>query len=284
MKFRKKEHFARQIRIDIVKKSDIIELVMNMKGIDLNKPIEYKFSSFRFFEEKEKHVTRFSRDDILLLVYDGILRFSEDGVAHEVHAGEYYIQKSNMHQSGDAASDAPQYLYVHFSAEWTDDPDALPRAGTFDYQKLKDQMVHMDKLSHGSYPYIEKAACFYKLLSLLQKKPSHNGTAHKIERYLSERFLELTSLDELCRTFNYSKNHIINLFKTEFGITPLEYINELKLKRAMYLLEVTSKSLETVAMESGFRDYSHFYRLFCRRNGVSPSTWREKVLILPYDI
>ena len=58
MKFRKKEHFARQIRIDIVKKSDIMELVMNMKGIDLNKPIEYKFSSFRFFEEKEKRYTQ----------------------------------------------------------------------------------------------------------------------------------------------------------------------------------------------------------------------------------
>jgi transcriptional regulator GlxA family with amidase domain len=60
-------------------------------------------------------------------------------------------------------------------------------------------------------------------------------------------------------------------------MTPFEYINDLKIRRAMYLLEVTSKSIEEIAIESGFNHYSHFYRLFMRKNGISPFEWRKKV-------
>ena len=59
-----------------------------MYGIDLNKEIKYLFSSLRFFASKEHHVDRFCKDDVLLLVYDGVLRFSEDGVMYEIHPGE----------------------------------------------------------------------------------------------------------------------------------------------------------------------------------------------------
>ena len=60
-------------------------------------------------------------------------------------------------------------------------------------------------------------------------------------------------------------------------MTPFEYINDLKIRRAMYLLEVTSKSIDEIALESGFNHYSHFYRLFMRKNGASPFEWRKKV-------
>ena len=47
-----------------------------MQGMDLNAPITYKHASLRFFEKNEYHVERFSRDNVLLLVFDGVLRFS----------------------------------------------------------------------------------------------------------------------------------------------------------------------------------------------------------------
>lgn len=64
-----------------------------MIGINLDKPMEYVYASFRYFEEGEKHTTRICKDDVLLLVFDGILAFTEDGVDVSVGAGEYYIQK-----------------------------------------------------------------------------------------------------------------------------------------------------------------------------------------------
>ena len=65
-----------------------------MYVIDLKKPIEYIYASFRYFEDGEKHVTRFCKHDVLLLVFDGVLKFTENGEDYEIHKGEYYIQKN----------------------------------------------------------------------------------------------------------------------------------------------------------------------------------------------
>ena len=70
-----------------------------MLGIDLNRSIKYKCASFRYFEKHEHHVARFCRDNVLLLIFEGILRFSENDEQIEVHAGEYYIQKKDCHQA-----------------------------------------------------------------------------------------------------------------------------------------------------------------------------------------
>lgn len=60
----------------------------------------YRFSSFRHFEKGEKHMYRVFREDVLLLVMDGVLRFHEDGVPVEVGRGEFYIQKHGLEQDG----------------------------------------------------------------------------------------------------------------------------------------------------------------------------------------
>ena len=107
-----------------------------MPGINMDSPILYKHASLRYFDENEHHVTRFCRHHVLLLVYEGVLRFSEDGVPAEVRAGEYYIQRKDRYQSGEVASDAPKYLYVHFDAEFCEGGSMLPERGRFDYAEL----------------------------------------------------------------------------------------------------------------------------------------------------
>ncbi len=251
-----------------------------MQGIDLDKPIIYKSSSLRFFEPNEHHVTRTCTQDVLLLVYDGVLRFSEDGVPYEIHAGQYYIQKHGGYQSGELASSAPKYLYVHFLGEWGDSKGVLPRSGSFEYTELSSYILELDRLSHGECTYTECAALFFSILSKLYRRSPHADTlAESIRRFIDERYLAFYSLDDLCNEMHYSKNYIINVFKEEYGMTPIEYLNEVKIRRAMYLLEVTSHSIDDIARESGFNHYSHFYRLFIRKQGISPFEWRRRIRV-----
>ena len=249
-----------------------------MEGIDLDRTIIYKTSSLRFFEEGEHHVTRFCPHDVLLLVYDGVLRFSEDGVPYEIRAGQYHIQKHGSFQAGELASDAPKYFYVHFVGEWRDGEGVLSRGGEFEYAELLPHIMKLDALSHGDYTYTERTALFFEILSKLYRASAREDTlAVKIKRFIDERYLEFSSLDDLCREMHYSKNYLINAFKAEYGMTPIEYLNDVKIRRAMYLLEVTSRSIDEIAEESGFNHYSHFYRLFTRKNSLSPFEWRQKV-------
>lgn len=246
-----------------------------MRGIDLNKPIVFKHSSLRFFAKGEHHVSRLCEDDVLLMVYEGVLRFSEDGIQYEIHPGEYHIQKHNSRQAGEYASDQPRYLYVHFYGDWNEGDNVLPADGIFDYTALRSMIVELDAVSHSGAPYITKAGKFYNLLSSLNGIQAVDSLAQNVSDFLSREFTNQITLQILSEKFNFSKNHIVNTFKKNYGITPIAYIIDLRLKKAEYLLEVTSDPIETISSQCGFECYSNFYKLFVRKNQLTPQKWRE---------
>lgn len=248
-----------------------------MNYIDINQPITYAYASLRFFKPRECHVSRICPENVLLLVYDGILRFIEDGKVYEIYPGQYHIQRQGSVQVGKYASDVPQYLYVHFWGSWTDDKSGLPRSGVFDYKKFKPIMEELHTLNSTKTPHYIQAAKFYKLLSLLQPTKTVITLADKIAAYLTNATTENISIERLCEEFHFSKNHIINVFKQEYGVTPIIYLNELRLNYAESLMKATSNSLEQISLESGFQTYSHFYKMFLRRHGYSPEQWRKNI-------
>lgn len=255
-----------------------------MQGINLDKKITYKYASLRFFEEREYHVERYCKDNVLLVVYDGVLRFAEDGERHEIGAGEYFIQHKNMYQTAPLPSDAPKYLYVHFDAEWCESESALSREGRFDIQELAELLCEIDSAAHSSLTHTAQEFLFYKLLLSLGKKREKSELAVRLEAYVDENIGTITSLDDICRELHYSKNYVIRIFKRELGMSPFEYINSVKLRRATYLIETTSRPIDAISKECGYPSYSHFYRLFVERNGISPLAYRKRVQTNPLSI
>ena len=73
-------------------------------------PLHFNACSMRRFFKGEKHITRVCEDSVLILMFDGILRFAEDGFDTELRAGEYYIQRGGLFQEGRLASDEPRYF------------------------------------------------------------------------------------------------------------------------------------------------------------------------------
>ncbi len=246
-----------------------------MTGIDLNQPIIYKHSSMRFFKEGEYHITRYCKTDVLLLVFDGVLSFCEDGVEYELKKGDYHIQKAGSYQTASLPSQSPKYLYVHFIASWNEGEGCLSKKGIFDYPSLKGLMEKLDMSSGEELTLTEINAFFYQILSSLYRMTEKTTTADMIARYLTENMQKGVCLEELAKRFHFSKNHIINIFKKRFGVTPFEYMNNQRIKKAKQLMTVTSLSAESIAYECGFGDYSHFYKLFKKNHGICPDKWRR---------
>lgn len=247
-----------------------------MFGIDLNQPIQYKHASLRIFKEGEYHISRTCADDVLLLVYKGILRFHEDGQLFELQPGQYHIQHHGSVQQGLLPSSTPEYLYVHFSGEWTDGSDTLPRSGRFDYSAMQQVIEQMNDLAHSSAPHLHQTAKFYELLTRLTVQKEPDTLASQIANYIQQNCLGQIHLDTLCKEFRFSQNHIIRIFRDAYGMTPVKYANRLRMQRAQYYIEATSDPLDQIALQCGFQDYTHFYKLFYRENGCSPSQWRKQ--------
>lgn len=252
--------------------------VIKVHGIDLNSPITYETASLREFVPNEHHVSLVCESDVLLLVLSGVLRFSEDGTAYEVTPGEYFIQRYNGIQRGDVASDCPKYLYIHFRGTWDDNRECLPKRGTFVVDEMTDIINRLNTLSYGGGTKTEILSVFYGILTILMNGSNHTETtAEKILRILTVDLNNPPTLSELAEICHFSKNHIIGIVKKEFGITPYEYLKHERLRHAARLIGSTSMSIELAAEQSGFNDYTVFFRAFKSIYGMSPSEWRDKI-------
>jgi transcriptional regulator GlxA family with amidase domain len=72
------------------------------------------------------------------------------------------------------------------------------------------------------------------------------------------------------RTFNRK-------FKSEVGITPLAYLQSLRLNAARELLKDVTLSLDEVALAVGYKDSSYFSRLFLKYMDLTPAEYRKRV-------
>lgn len=252
-----------------------------MQGIDLNQPLQYLYASMRYFDQNEYHINRLCKYDVLLLVFDGILRFWEDGTSYEISAGTYHIQRQGSLQKGLVASDCPKYLFVHFWGHWADTGAVLPAEGSFDTERFMPLMELLDRLAHRGATLTEQISVFTELLSRLYRCDRQETPAARMAEYIGDHLSEPVNLEQLGAVFHFSKNHIINLFKQEHGVTPTEYLNTLRLQKAMHLLEATSASAESIAAACGYHTYSHFYRLFLRKTGIAPTLWRQQKRLAP---
>lgn len=64
-------------------------------------------------------------------------------------------------------------------------------------------------------------------------------------------------------------------FRNRHGVSPAEYLREVRLTWARDILRRSSRPIADIALSAGFWDQSHFTRLFARRFGMTPSECRR---------
>jgi AraC-like DNA-binding protein len=85
------------------------------------------------------------------------------------------------------------------------------------------------------------------------------------------------TLEELARELNYSVFHFLRLFKTSTGMTPFEYLTEIKIEKAKRLLRESEYTITEICSMCGFKYQSHFAQAFSKRTGLPPSLYRKNV-------
>lgn len=117
---------------------------------------------------------------------------------------------------------------------------------------------------------------------------------HKI---YNEQAMTLQSSDRLAFTIQYIRNHLDQpltiedlskkaymsesnfhrVFKSEMGVSPIEFINNERIKLATSLLHNSQKKIKEIYMECGFNSLSYFIRLFKKKKQLSPKEYQMKL-------
>ena len=84
------------------------------------------------------------------------------------------------------------------------------------------------------------------------------------------------TVSELAARLHITREHFSRIFKAETGISPKQYLNEIRMKKAQMLLTQKSDNITWVAQSVGFSDLFSFSRAFSRYYGCSPMEYRGK--------
>lgn len=88
-------------------------------------------------------------------------------------------------------------------------------------------------------------------------------------------YYENLSVPALASTLNLSLSSFQRKFKACFGMSPKEYIRNLRVRDSCHRIRSSNESLAEIAYSCGFSDQSHFSRVFTRIMKESPSAFRS---------
>ncbi|WP_419787017.1 AraC family transcriptional regulator [Pseudodesulfovibrio sp.] len=149
---------------------------------------------------------------------------------------------------------------------------------------LQSRILEMSHLvADGNHLSIEYDHCRYKMARRLARRMSiysaDSWTSRKdtllmrARSYIHDNAAEDISIDAISLVAGLSKYHFIRLFRKQFGLTPHQYILNLKVNKACLSLEAGVPPSE-VAQQFGFFDVSHLNRHFKRSFGVTPKQYQ----------
>ena len=109
-----------------------------------------------------------------------------------------------------------------------------------------------------------------------QSKVSDSEIGEQFVKYIHENCFSYDfQISAMAEHFSISSQYMRKLFRTHTGQGISEYVTNMKLEKAMQLLQETDLSMQDITLEIGLSDVSGFTKLFKKRLGITPSQYRR---------
>jgi len=93
---------------------------------------------------------------------------------------------------------------------------------------------------------------------------------------IHNQFRNTLSVEQVAERCGMTREHFIRAYTMQYGESPGNQLRQLRLHNAEFLLRSTRKSVENVALSSGFSSSNVFCRAFRRHFGATPAGYRSQ--------
>ncbi|RFB17430.1 AraC family transcriptional regulator [Bacillus sp. HNG] len=93
--------------------------------------------------------------------------------------------------------------------------------------------------------------------------------------YLSENLQSKITLEDIAQRFNFHPHYIIELFRKIYDTTPMNFLQDIRIEKSKEYLEFSSFTITEIAELIGL-SAPYFSRLFRKKEGISPTEYREQ--------
>lgn len=119
---------------------------------------------------------------------------------------------------------------------------------------------------------------YQHLITLLLGRVHGNYTelTNKALEYLRENYAKDISLNQTAEYIGVNSSYLSRVFKEDYGMEFIEYLNSLRVKQAKYLIERTDTKLKEIIIQVGFNNYTYFFKVFKMVAGITPVEYKIK--------
>lgn len=223
----------------------------------------------------------------------GIGEFRMKDKVLPVGSDDLVIVNPNVEHTESSISSNPlEYIVLGVDGlDFTFSPDSQDYA-LLNYREGRSEIVfflHTLVREAGEQPRGWEDVCQHLLEVLLTLIVRHTHFTMQVEparrtnkecaaarRYIDEHFAEPITLSLLASVAHVNKYYLVHAFNKEYGISPINYLIERRIRESKYLLENTDHTLSQIAHLLGFSSPSYFSQSFRRITKQSPMEYRKK--------
>lgn len=251
--------------------------------------------AFMIFDAKDGYYTNRKNLDSFELRYtlsgEGILEY--EGKKYRLKEGEGYFiscKKPHLYYAGTSGwKSTVLHLNGGLCADFY---DTYAKTGSPKFTKVTCPSFEMMQFqilqtTQKIYPYQEyRINCLIDLLlSELLSSTENMVDNNQIDNsdiiaalldYIHTNYSEDIVFEKLAKDFGISRTLLFENFKRYTGFTPGNYLLQIRIKQARFLLTTSVCSIEEVATHTGFKDAGHFSQIFKKEVGITPLKYRKK--------
>ena len=110
--------------------------------------------------------------------------------------------------------------------------------------------------------------------------PEEGTPADKLKNvldYIEIHYAQTILVEELAKICCFSEYHFMRFFKKHMNMTSVEYVNNVRLEKAVELFEQGNTSILEVSLSVGFHNLSYFHRAFKNKYGMTPRSFIKEL-------
>lgn len=230
-------------------------------------------------------------------ISEGSVRIAADGKTYIARSGDVMVHRPNIPFS--VYADQPgTHMFINMTLSVMEKVDffqlyPLPRVITLinplqyqkNFQLLKSVWNRAEDILRDMKSTMLVLQLLYEMIESAEigqtsrtiKEPTAPDRIAQIIPYIEMNLKQRLSREELAKIAHLNPVYFSRLFQKVYGITPMNMVHKLRMKRALQMLETPEYTIEFIASECGFYDASYFNRMFQRLYMMTPGMFRKQV-------
>ncbi|MCX7710019.1 MAG: AraC family transcriptional regulator [Clostridia bacterium] len=201
-----------------------------------------------------------------VIMFDPKLVWSEEGQLFDSqYLKPFFNRSSNFSNKIDSRTDIGKKIFrllIEIEEEYTREPVGY-------------KLMIKAKLLHIITYLIRHFQDSDKQLESITEKSRKLKKLEAVFEHIHQNFASKITLEELASKAYMSSNYFCSFFKDSTGLTPIEYINKIRVSKALEFLKSTSRGIFEISLECGFTNLANFNKMFKRYTGMTPSMVRK---------